>query len=111
MPKDYMKPITMTSLDTATLAGDYVAINSSGLEKSCVLIRLINDSNRDLTVSYDGTIPHDYVRAGSTLELNLQANSRPNNKVAQLKAGTVVHVKAAAGTGYVYLVGYYQPMN
>ena len=109
MPKNCVNAITMTSLNATTLAGDYAPINPSGLTEPCALVRLINNTNRDLLVSYDGVTPHDFVRNGSTIELNLQTNSQPNNKVAKLARGMVVYVNAAAGTGFVYLVGYYQP--
>lgn len=110
MAKNNIQAITMTSINTNTLSGSFLPINSAGLPEPCVLIRIINDSDTDMTVSYDGTNDHDYVRTGSTLELNLQTNSLPNGNVAQLARGTIVYVKAAAGTGLVYLAGYYQPI-
>lgn len=108
MAKNSIQAIPLTSLDTSTLSGDYIAINATGTTEPCVLIRVINDSDTDLTVSYDGSNDHDYVRTGSVLDINLQTNSQPNSKVAQLSRGTVVYVKSAAGTGNVYLAGYYQ---
>jgi hypothetical protein len=110
MAKNCVKAITMTALDTATLASAYKAINSAGLSESCILLHITNDSDTDLTVSYDGTTAHDYVRAGTRMDLNLQTNALPNGKVSQFAKGTVVYVKSAAGTGSVYLSGYYQPI-
>ena len=111
MAKDFIQAIPLTSIDSSTFTGNYKAINSTGLPNGCSLIRITNDSNRDVLVSYDGVLDHDYIVAGDKLELNLQANSLPTGCVAQLKQGTVVHVAAAAGTGYVYLAGYYSPKS
>jgi len=111
MAKNYVAAIPMTSIDAATFTGNYQAINAAGLPEACMLVRLINDSNRDVTISYDGVNPHDYVPSTERLELNLQANSQPNGYVALLKQGTVLYVAAAAGTGFVYLAGYYNPRD
>ena len=110
MSKNSIQAITLTSLDSATLAGAYKAINGTGTTEACLLVRIINDSDTDVLISFDGTTDHDYVRTGSVLELNLQTNSQVNNLVAKLGKGTVVYAKSAAGTGNIYLAGYYQPI-
>ena len=107
MSKNYVQAITMTSIAASTFTGNYQAINASGLDHSCMILRLVNDTSKDVTISYDGVTPHDYIRTGDTLDLNFQANSQPNNYVAALKKGTVVYAMAAAGTGTLYLAGYY----
>lgn len=111
MSKNCIRAIEMTSLDTAGLAGDFAAINPDGLTESLVFMRITNDSDTDLVVSYDGATDNDYVRAGSTIDLNVQTNSLPNGKVAQFSKGTVIYVRSAAGIGLVYLAGYYQPVR
>ena len=107
MPKNYVRAILLTGIDSGTFDGNYKAINPDGLPHSCSLVRITNDSNQDITISYNGTVDNDYLISGETLELNLQTNSSPQGKIAQLKMGTVVHVKAAVGAGIVYLSGYY----
>ena len=111
MAKNFIQAIPMTSIDSATFTGNYQAVNVAGLPEACQLIRMTNDSNVDVTVSYDGVNPHDYIRTGDRLELNLQANSQPNGYAASLKQGTVVYVAGAGGAGLVYLSGYYTPKN
>ena len=106
MSVNYVRAITLTSKNTATLTGGYDVVNA-GLSEACFLLRIINDSNRDLTISYDGVTAHDYVTAGSQMEINAQANSSLPGKVALFKKGLPVYVLAAAGTGYVYIAGYY----
>jgi len=50
---------------------------------------------------------------GQILEIPNQAGNRPSNHVALWAANTTVYVKAAlgAGTGAIYVSGYYQPQN
>ena len=111
MSKNFIQAIPLTSINSATFTGAYQAVNVDGLPNACQLIRITNDANVDVVVSYDGVIPHDYLRTGNTLELNLQANSLPNGFVSSLRQGTVVYVSGAGGAGYVYLAGYYTPKS
>jgi capsid protein len=111
MSKNYIEAVPLASIDSATFTGNYLPINGAGLTEACSLIRITNDSNVDITISYDGATPHDYLRAGDKLELNLQANSQPNGYMSFLKQGQVVYVLAAPGIGYVYLAGYFNPKN
>ena len=110
MAKNSMLAIEMESIDSATFTGNYQAINVDGLTEPCSIIRIVNDSDRDITVSYDGILDNDYIRTGSNLDLNFQTNAQPNNKVAKMAQGTVIYVAGlAGGTGLIYLAGYYQP--
>ena len=107
--KNSVQALALTSIDSATFTGAYQAVNAAGLSKNCFMIRLTNNSNKDITVSYNGTTDHDFVKAGASIQLEFQTNSQPNNLIANMAAGTIVYVKGAAGTGLVYLAGYYQP--
>jgi len=97
----------MTSLNTAALTGDYDVVNA-GLSNACFLLRITNDSNRDLVISYDGATPHDYIPAGDRLDINAQANATPNGNVALFRKGLPIYVNGAInGTGFVYIAAYY----
>ncbi len=111
MSRNYIEAIPLTSIAAGTFTGNYQAINVAGLPNACTLIRITNDTSKDVTISYDGVVAHDYMRTGDRLELNLQANSQPNGYASSLKRGTVVYVSAAAGTGSLYLAGYYNSKN
>lgn len=102
-----VKAITLQSFDSAGLAASFKAINSSGLTEACFMIRIINDCDEDVTISFDGTTSNDYLRTGETLDLAPQ----PYGKFAYFKQGTVVYVKGSAGTGLIYLSGYYQSVG
>ena len=85
----------------------YESINSQGLPFPCFLIRIINNSDEDVTVSYDGSTDQDFVPKNTVLQLPVQTNSQPSNHVALIPKGTIVYVKGTAGTGDVYLAAYY----
>jgi len=89
-------------------ADEYQSINSQGLPFPCFLIRVINNSNKDVMISYDGVTDHDFIPMGQTLQLPFQSNSQPNGYVALMAKGTIVYVQGAAGTGDIYLAAYYQ---
>jgi len=107
--KNSVQAIVLTSIDSATFTGAYQAVNTSGLDKNCFMIRIINNSTHDVTVSYDGTHDHDFVPHGTVAQISFQTNAQPNNFTANLAKGTVVYVKGTAGAGLVYLAGYFQP--
>ncbi len=108
MSQDVVKIIPLSSFDTSSLSGTYQVINSTGLPHACFLIRINNDSNMDITVSFDGTTDQEFVSSNSSLTLPFQSNSSPNGFVAKMAKGTKVYVKGSSGMGSVYLSGYYQ---
>lgn len=105
--KNYIQAVELTSIDSGTFTGAYQSINDDGLPHDCSIIRIINNCNKDITISYDGSTNHDFLQDGEVLQISLQANASPSGFVSALKKGQVVYVKGAAGTGYIYLAGYY----
>ncbi len=112
MAKNSIAPIPLTSIDSATFTGAYQLVSGAGgITNACFLIRIINNSTKDVTVSYDGTHDHDFVQAGKDLLLQFQTNSSPQGYAALIAQGTKVYVKGAAGVGLVYLAGYFSPVG
>ena len=107
MIKNAIKAIPLKTLAGGSFTGSYVVIDAAGLPEACNFIRINNLSNKDILISYDGTTDHDFLLSGTALELDLQKNAQPPSHTALMKQGTKVYVKAAAGTGTVYLSGYY----
>ena len=102
-----IKAVPLASFDTTGLSSSYQVINAGGFPNPICLIKVINNSNKDITVSYDGINAHDFVPTLSSSVLNLQASNQPNNLMANMAKGTQVWVKGAAGTGLVYLAAYF----
>ena len=108
--KNVVQAIPLTSFDTASLTTSFQVLNSTGLAFPCFLIRLVNNSDKDITISYNGVDAMEFVPKTSSLQLDFQTNSQPNNKVAIFPKGQKIYVKgASAGTGLIYLSGYFQP--
>jgi len=107
MAKDFIVPIDLQYVNTAGIGlGGYIPVGDP-IEGSLAFIRITNDSNTDVYISYDGQDDHEYVPAGDKIEEYFQINSTPNNQVAKLKKGTVISIRGNAGVGYVYIAGYY----
>ena len=105
---NFVFPVPLTSIDSVGVSGTYAAINAGGLPNACFQIKIVNNSTKDVTVSWDGTNDHDYIPTLSTATFPFQSNAQPNAAQAQVRKGTTIYVKGTAGTGLVYLMGYYQ---
>lgn len=106
--KNFIKAITVQSFDTAALTGGYDLFSAAGLPQACSILRIYNDSNVSVGLSYDAIDTHDIIPSLQTLQLYLQTNSQPNNKRACFAKGTPVSLIGNPGVGLVYLIGYYQ---
>jgi hypothetical protein len=112
MAKNSIAPIPLTSIDSATFTGAYQLVSGAGgLTNACFLIRIINNSTKDVTISYNGTNDHDFVPAGKEVQLQFQTNKSPQGYAALIAQGTKIYVKGAAGVGLVYLSGYFSPVG
>ena len=107
--KDTIKAIPMVTFDTATLAGAYLPINPLGLPYAASCITIKNESNRILDISYDGVVQHDILEDGDWLGIfPSQMLAQPTNNRCLWRKGQRFYVRAAAGIGNVYLIGFYQ---
>ena len=110
MPVNYVSPIEKVYFDSTSLnPAIYQAINTYGLDEACTMIRIINTSDVDIYMSYDGVHDHDYVRAYKSHTLNLQLNATGSGDIAKMKKYSKVYIKGSVPKfgGYIYLVGYY----
>lgn len=98
--------IPMTSIASTALGG-YAALNPLGLPTPCFVLKIVNNSDADVTVSFDGTTDNDFVPKGTSDIMPPLYCNQPNNFSALWKQGQKVFIKGVAGmTGSVYLVGY-----
>lgn len=108
--KNIVLAIPMTSINSNTVGAAYQAINPNGLPFACFDLKIVNNATTDVFVSYDGVTDHDYVPFTSGFQIPTQTNAQPQNMVALFRKGLKVYVKGTAGVGFIYLVGYYQPV-
>ncbi len=111
--KNIVKFIDRTAIDSATFTGAYQAINPTGLPFPCILIKIVNGSTVPIVISTDISLSagQDVYPANSAGVYDLQTNALPVSEAACFPAGTIFYVKAAAGVGFVSLVGIYQPQG
>lgn len=104
-----IRGVPLASFASASLTTSFQALTA--LPNACFMIRIYNGSSTDVTVSYDGTTSNEYIKAGDAVLLMGQTNAQPLTSIANFPAGFTVYVKGTAGTGNVYLSGYYQPQG
>lgn len=109
--RDRVNFIPRSDFGSAGMAAGYAAANAGGLEEACFMIRIINDSDTDINISFDGTTDHEYLRTQEVLQIGFQANSQPSNFRSLLARGTVIYFRGTAGAGTIYISGYYSSPN
>jgi len=107
-----VKAMPLCGLNSAVLGGGWVIITAAtGLPEACFMLRIVNNSNINILVSYDSVIVHDAVRTLEKADLNFQSNSQSSGHFALMAKGTKVYIAAegqGGGAGFIYLAGYYQ---
>lgn len=108
--KNAVKAIPLSTFDSASVSSSYQAVNTNGLPNSCYMLRIVNDSDKAITVSYDGSTAQEYVAANTTAQLEgVLNNGTPYAQGGIFPLGLIVYIKGTAGTGTIALSGYYQP--
>lgn len=106
MKSNYVTYMELQAIDTAGLAiGVWTSFTS--IEGSLVSINIMNESDADVYVSFNGSTTHKLVPAGKTFTDNYQANATPTNGILKLRKATVVSIRGIAGTGDIILTGYF----
>jgi|KBSSwiStaDraftv2_1062776.scaffolds.fasta_scaffold126283_3 hypothetical protein len=110
-----------TSSSNKILAQTIDSFNSAGLDGTLKLaatldfptrlLRIINQSNVPVIISYDGTNAHDVILANSVMQLPFAALGLAGNYSASMAANTNIYVTGSAGTGNIIFAAYYQPIN
>lgn len=111
--KNNVLPITLRSQSAALFTANFVVVNAGGLGHPCFFLRINNATDRAVFLSFDGVTEHEFLSAGQVLEISSQTNSQPQNYTALFAANTQIYVKTTggAGTGALYISGYYQPQG
>lgn len=108
MAKNRIVALILKSIGSSTISSSYQAINPNGAEGPCFMLRIANLSDTAVTVSYDGTNDNEVVLSNETLNISTNSVGVPAGRVALFPIGQKVYVKGSAGTGTIYLSGYYQ---
>lgn len=107
MAQNSVKSFTLSSVLSSTVTALYAPLNGAGFSHAPFFVRIINASSQAITVSYDGVNDHEFILSNTIFELPSQTNSQPNAHMALFPKHTIVYIKGTAGTGTIYLSGYY----
>lgn len=107
MAQNTVKTVGLSLIAGSALSGTYQSMNPGGLPHACFLIRIVNDSDNRIFISFDGVNNDEYLAAGTSFDLNSQTNAQPGALYALVPKYTQVYVKGTSGTGNVTLSGYY----
>lgn len=92
----------LISVNSATFTGSYIAFGS-GFTYQVRILHIVNHSNVDVTISFDGgTSDHIFIPAGSFVLYDFGTNKGESAPALELSKGSPMMIKAAAGVGLVY---------
>lgn len=103
---------TFTYFD-ATLLDLTFQVCDPGILNPCIMLKIVNTSDANVIISYDGVHGHDVILASSDIVLPFQEGSRQPGHKAMFARGTPVYLMAengAAQLGEVFIISYYQPI-
>ncbi len=98
----------LRTVDSSTLSGSYVVIGAALANPSSIL-KMVNNSDVDVTVSTDGVNDMDVCPAGSFWLYDVTSDSPMESGSIFISQGTQYYIKGSVGTGSVYLVSQYTP--
>jgi hypothetical protein len=107
MAQNSVKPFILSTVLSSTVTALYAPLNGTGFLQAPFFIRINNASTMAITISYNGVDDHEFIPANSIFELPSQTNSQPGAHIALFPKNTIVYIKGTAGTGSIYLSGYY----
>lgn len=111
MSKNIILTIPMTTFNSSGITGSYAPMITGGLAQACYLLRITNACNKDITISLDGVNDADYIFTNTANNIPAIYSLQPNGFVALFTKGQQIYVKGTAGTGNIYIAGYYQPQG
>lgn len=107
--KNFVETVNLSTFDSASLTGAYQAINGTGLSDDVKVLRIINDSDQTITISYDGINDGDVIITKTAETYEFQANAQEVPEGAGIKyarKGQIIFAKGMAGMGNIYVGGY-----
>lgn len=98
-------PLLCTSVDAATL-DPVVFASLKTLEEPALYLKIVNDSDTAVSISYDGTTVHDYIMSHDNIVINAQTNSIPRAYQACFAKGITISLRGIPGVGRITCTAY-----
>ena len=109
MANDFIVPLELDHFDVSTITTDFQLVSDVGLSAPCSFLKIVNDSNVSIIISFNGINEHDYVILGKDTDIPCQTNSRGKNNKALLPKGIKIWVKGVdpkLPIGMIYFLGF-----
>lgn len=102
MPSQVVRFDSLRSLGFGSISGTYAPVGGS-FTHQIRLVKFVNDTNADLTVSLDGTTDNDLVPAGGFALYDFTTNRVSTEGTFVFQPGTQVFVKGSPSSGTFYV--------
>jgi hypothetical protein len=96
----------LRSLSSGSVSGTYAAVGTA-FTYPVRILKIVNNSTEDVTVSVDGTNDYDYVPMGGFVLYDAGTNRGNPSAELVFRQGTQIFVKGTSGSGSVYVVTLY----
>jgi hypothetical protein len=96
----------LRSIASSAISGTYALVGTA-FTYPARIVKILNNTTEDITVSIDGTNNYDYIPAGGYTLYDAGTNRGNSASEANFPQGTAIYVKGTAGTGNVYVVVIY----
>jgi len=106
MSGEIVRVDALRSLGFASISGTYAAVGTA-FGHPMNIVKFINNTNADLTISFDGSTNNDFVPAGGFSLYDLTTNRTATNATFVFQLGTQVYVKGSPTSGSFYVVAIY----
>jgi hypothetical protein len=111
MATDIIKSLPVVYFDASTLTTSYQVVPSSAFAFPVIMMTVVNDSTKQVNVSFDGVHDACYLRSASDRPLYFQTNAQPLSQKNAIPAQTQLWLKlptgVSAGTGTIAIEAYY----
>lgn len=106
---NFVETVQLSTFNSSGLTGAYQSINGNGLSNDVKILRIVNDSDQAITISYNGVNDSDIILSKSSETFEFQANAQevPGGAgIKYVRKGQIIYAKGTAGTGNIYVGGY-----
>jgi hypothetical protein len=106
MPSQVVRVDLLRSLAAGSISGIFTPIGGA-FTHPMRLFKIVNNTNGDLTFSFDGVNANDFVPAGGFTLYDCTTNKVLPDTTFVFQNGTQVYVSGSASTGSVYVIVIY----
>lgn len=104
----FVRPIPLQKKNSSDINSVFKPMDEFGLGERCYFLRIVNDSDKAIEISFDGFEMNEYIPAGKQIEIPGAIYSNPQVRQAVWPKATKIYIRGQKGTGLITVSGYYQ---